>query len=139
MLSLIIITILVIIVRYKKKTRPISPRLTKVNSIALPTNASFASFQSRQPRQFPLDDFAASKDALKRNGNSIASLTYVGVGLNDKRNSNGRISELKQIHPQSPKIHPKTGGIIADVENVDMVNFNPRHYRNIPQKAMKLL
>jgi len=138
MLSLII-TIFVIIVRYKKKKKPISPRLTKVNSITLPTNASFASFQSGQSRQFPLDDFAESKDALKRNGNSIASLTYVGIGLNDKRNSKRRISELKQIHPQSPNITPKTGGNKADVENVDMVNFNPRHYRNIPQKAMELL
>jgi len=134
-----IITVFVIIVRYKKKRGPISPRLTKVNSITLPSNASFASFQSRQLQQFPLDEFAPSNDALKRNGNSIASLTYVGVGFNDKRNANGRLSERKQIHPPSLKIPPKEGDNIADVENVDMVNFNPRHYRNIPQKAMELL
>jgi len=139
MLSLIMITVFVIIVRYKKKRRPISPRLTKVNSTTLPSNASFASFQSRQSRQFPLDDFAPCNDTLKRNGNSIVSLTYVGVDMNDKWNSNRRVSELQQFHPQSPKTPPKTGGNIADVENVDMVNFNPKHYRNIPQKALELL
>ena len=98
-----------------------------------------ASFQSRQSRQFPLDDFAICQNTLKRNGNSIASLTNVGVDLNDKRNSNRRLSELQQFHTQSPKIPTKTGGNIADVENVDMVNFNPKHYRNIPQKALELL